>query len=114
VVIGPIKRRRNGPLLAGHELEIHEHNFPHAMQITVGAAVVVVGDEEHLLESYAVNPEGCDHIVVPAGVKHTVRPKIDGTIVDCLFPHRDNFDEVTICYDGNDRAYSTWVNGAPS
>lgn len=98
----------------GQEIELHEHNFPHALILMFGAADVLIDGVWHFLRARGAERDSTPFCVdVPAGKRHRVISRAQGTRIDCIYPHRDKFDEITLVYDGNDRAYATWINGEP-
>lgn len=61
---------REQALLAGREVEKHEHDYDHLSFLCSGSAIVSVGDEiEHM--------EGPVAIEVKAGVKHRIQAITD-------------------------------------
>ncbi len=104
-LVGPLFIRRNGPFTLGAVVPNHAHNFPHVTFIRYGAVDITADGVTTHLEAPHPGYGGLDHMLIPASVRHEIHILIDGTLVDCVYPHLNAQDEVTWVYEGNERAY---------
>jgi hypothetical protein len=109
-VIGPIGIRYPVGLLAkGDVVESHAHTFDHVTFCFAGGFRIdaVVNGEPVSTEIWAPRPDkpAQEHVLIKAGVEHTLTALEDNSTYRCVYTHRDTRGEVSDVYTGWPRAY---------
>lgn len=97
-IVGPIGVRQFVLEEKCQESEGHEHNYDHTTFVHRGRLRVTMGER---VNEYAAG----EFVVIPAGMRHTLKALEPNTVYYCIFSHRDFDGLVTQRYIGNVRAY---------
>lgn len=107
--IGPLEIRTFGPLAKDERIPGHKHLKDHVTYCAVGAFGICECDEsEQPVGPWTELEAGSllnSHILVPAGVRHLIVSRRDGTGGHCQFAHYDMEDRPSQTYDGNEAVY---------
>ena len=96
---------------AGDTVEGHSHNFDHTLFVLKGRVRLdfeLPDGRKFSLVKHAPDDEYRDtrcHMLIHAGVKHTITAETDDCIVWCVFSHRNAQGEVIQVYNGIDSNY---------
>lgn len=105
-VIGPLAFRSN-TLSEGQIVEGHYHVYDHVTLCRKGS-IRVEWMEKGALKSRILDSQHLEAwINIPKDVRHTLVGLEDGSIYDCIYPHRDEYGEIVTHYTGRDEAYAS-------
>lgn len=109
-VSGNIFIRPMRMLARGEVIEGHAHNFDHTTIVFRGAAIIRGELPDGTIIEREFKPPSPDwagpsHALIKADVKHTITATEDGTMVWCVYAHRDPQGQVWQKFTGWEEAY---------
>lgn len=103
-IVGPIKILPSGTLARGDVIAGHKHNFDHATILGRGRVRVRETHPDGSTVEHE-HSELFDAWETRADVEHEITALEDGTVIGCVYPHREPDGTIVERYKGYEGAY---------